>query len=125
MRKILFLVLSICILMIVGCSNVEQHKKDYVTEKFFIQSKTDNGYLLAKSIEQDSKAPYGFVLEDKYDIGDIVEISFKGSKAISVHKIKGKKLKRIESKYDVAINSLMDEGIKLDYENRIQTKLLK
>lgn len=126
MKKIINIVLLLNIVLgtvfATGCDKVEAPQKKFFTERFFIQSKTDGG-LLGKSIESHTHAPNGYTIDDKFNVGDIVEVSYYNDDIISEKKLTGNKLENVKEKFALQINSLMDEGIELDYQRK--TNLLK
>lgn len=85
-------------------------QKEYVTELFMIQDEINNEYVLAKPLDE-SEAPHGYFLENKYELGDIVELTYLEDDVLGEKKITGERLEEIEIAYDEIINYYMDETI--------------
>lgn len=90
MKKLIISVLTfaMAVLPTIGLVNGEEkaekneivstEKNDgYKTEKFIVENKTSDGMLDARSLDEDTSAPNGYLLDDKYEVGDIVEVTFK------------------------------------------------
>jgi hypothetical protein len=88
-------------------------EKNYTTEYVMVQSHADEGFLNAKAINPSSQLEYGYILDDKYELGDIVEITYDNDDLMAERKVTGKELNDIEQKYYKEINALMEEGIAL------------
>ncbi|URJ76471.1 hypothetical protein MF621_004012 (plasmid) [Bacillus velezensis] len=80
-------------------------------EKFVVQKK-ENDMLLSMPLEASKGAPDGYLLDNKYDLGDIVEVTYLNDDIIKERKIKGEELSNLENKYDREINSILEEGLK-------------
>lgn len=93
--------------------------KEYVTEKFIVQYVTDDGTLNAESLEEKTNAPNGYILDYKYDLGDIVEVTYCNDDILSEREIKGKELTSVEQKYENKIDFLMDEGIEIAFNGNL------
>lgn len=68
--------------------------KNQVTEKFVVVSVTKDGMLNAKSLSEKTNAPYGYILDNKYQIGDIVEVTYWNDDILSEKKISGSTAKK-------------------------------
>lgn len=84
-------------------------------EIFVIQSKTDDGYLNAVSLDENTDAPYGYILDDKYELGDIVEVTYKDDDIKKERLITGEEEGNIRYEFIEEINAIFEDGINLDY----------
>lgn len=92
----------------------EESEKKYSTELFVVQSETADGYLDAKSISEETNAPYGFILDNKYELGDVVEVTYWNDDIKSERVITGEELKELEKEMAEEINAVYEEGISMD-----------
>lgn len=83
-----------------------EKKQQSVTEKFVVKKKED-GMLLAMPLEKSQNAPDGYLLDDKYKIGDIVEVTYLNDDIFKERKITGKELNGLQDKYSKKIKSIM------------------
>ncbi|MCY7911238.1 hypothetical protein MOB65_20490 [Bacillus inaquosorum] len=83
-----------------------EKKQQSVTEKFVVKKKED-GMLLAMPLEKSQNAPDGYLLDDKYKIGDIVEVTYWNDDIFKERKVTGKELNSLKNKYSKKIKSIM------------------
>ncbi|MED3976083.1 hypothetical protein P4639_22055 [Priestia megaterium] len=98
----------------------EAQEKNYTTDTFIVQYLTEDNMLQAKPVNP--KNDYTYMLDNKYEIGDIVEVTYWNDDIKEEHKVKGKELKSIESKYEKNINKLMQEGEDLAQQSNVMTR---
>lgn len=84
----------------------------YTTEYVVVQSKADKGYLNSQPIQKDTNCNYGYLLDDKYQLGDVVEITYRNDDLKAEHKVTGSELEEVEAKYGSVINSILEDGIR-------------
>ena len=107
MKKLLAPAVAILLSIVVsGCvqeaeSVEKQQEKKSSTEYFVVQSKADEGYLNAVSLSEYTEAPHGFILDDKYEIGDIVQVTFNNDDLLSEEKITGEQLELIVERWRI------------------------
>ena len=117
MKKLLAPAVAILLSIVVsGCvqeaeSVEQQQEKKSSTEYFVVQSKADEGYLNAVSLSEYTEAPHGFILDDKYEIGDIVQVTFNNDDLLSEEKITGEQLELIVE-HDGELIKAINEGLK-------------
>lgn len=95
--------------------NAEEPKEENksVTETFVIQSETQDGNLHAVSISEKTNAPYGYSLDNKYELGDVVEVTYWNDEIKSEKKITGKELEKLEAEKGAEINAVIEEGMQM------------
>jgi hypothetical protein len=120
MKKIILAVLVALVVMVSVNTQIGDEEKNnygYVTEKFVVQYETSDGFLNAVSIEDKTNAPYGFILENKYELGDIVEVTYKDDEIISERLITGEEEKNIWYQHGEKINAVYEEGMQIMRES--------
>ncbi|MEC2335076.1 hypothetical protein [Bacillus subtilis] len=83
-----------------------EEKQQSITEKFVVKKKEDD-MLLAIPLGKSQNAPDGYLLDDKYKIGDIVEVTYWNDDIFKERKITGKELNSLQDKYGKKIKSIM------------------
>jgi hypothetical protein len=86
-----------------------------ITELVMVQSKADKGYLVAQPLEENSELFNGYILDDKYQLGDIVEITYDHDDLVSERLITDNELEIVYNEFGRIIDYLMDEGMDMDY----------
>lgn len=83
-------------------------KEDSTTEVFFVQKKLKlEDALLAVPLDSNSELiKGGYILDDKYSIGDIVEVTYWNDDIFAERKISGGELKIVEAKYNKRLSEL-------------------
>lgn len=81
-----------------------------VTETFVVQSETQDGYLNAVSISEKTNAPYGYILDNKYDIGDVVEVTYSQDDILAERLIVGDELEELEDEVKMYSMATCTEG---------------
>lgn len=89
---------------------VAKAEKKYSTELFVVQSETQDGYLNSESISEETNAPYGYILDNKYEIGDVVEVTYRNDDIKSERKITGDELKEVEENLGEEINGVLEDA---------------
>lgn len=98
----------------VEVSKVEE--PEYFTEYVMVYSVTEDGkYLDATPIQEDTQLEYGYILDMKYQLGDIVEITYNDDELIAERLVSDDELKDVYNLYGDKIDYLMDEGVAMDY----------
>lgn len=119
-------ILTVAILMTIGIyalsfmpiigqseKNETSEEKKYVTEVFVVQSETPDGHLEAKPLVA-SSLEGSYILESKYNLGDIVEVTYWNDDILKERVITGEELEGLEEKYDTEINAIYEEGMGMD-----------
>jgi hypothetical protein len=96
--------------------NHVEPEKEISTEVFVVQEKTADGYLNAVSISEDTNAPYGYILDDKYELGDVVEVTYSNDEIFAEREIVGDELDKLENEKGSYINAVLEDGMKNQYE---------
>lgn len=122
MKKLIAGVVTVAIAVVGFAGTATKAEQEYTKELVMVQSVTDDGeFLNAMPIDENSQLEYGYILDNKYKLGDIVEITYNNDDLINQRKLEGKELANVEDKYAGAIDCLMDEGIEMDI-NYVQAK---
>lgn len=79
-------------------------------ELFVVQSDYGDGYLHAVSLSEDTQAPHGYVLDDKYDLGDVVQVTYDDDDILAEHELTGQTLGYVKEEYAEEINAIFEEG---------------
>ena len=69
------------------------------TERFLVVEDLQEGYVDCYSLEETTNAPYGYILDAVYEIGDVVEVTYIGDEIFSERKLTGDELQ--EAKKEV------------------------
>lgn len=101
-------------------TQAEAKEKDYTTDTFMVQYMDNEGMLEAKPVNPRHKG--GYLLDNKYEIGDIVEVTYNNDDIIEEHKLTGKELKKVEKKYKENIDSIWSEGEALAQHQDVVTR---
>jgi hypothetical protein len=102
-----------------GTTQAQAQEKKYTTDTFMVQYMNEDGLLEAKPVNP--KHEGGYVLDNKYELGDIVEVTYWNDDIIEEHKLTGKELEKVEKKFEGNIDALMDEGEKITQEGVVAT----
>lgn len=126
------LIMAMALLMTTGINAVTytpvtetaeaSEEKKSVTEQFVVQEKTADGYLMAVSISEETNAPHGYILDDKYEVGDIVEVTYWNDDIFEEKKIVGKELEELTEEKYAWIDAIVETGDKNCAEGLIQTE---
>lgn len=93
----------------------EESQEKISTEYFFVQSETQDGYLHAEPVAVGVEG--AMVLDNKYEIGNIVEVSSdKYGDIVAERLITGEELEKVEYEFAGSIDYLMDMGIEKEVE---------
>jgi hypothetical protein len=86
---------------------LDVQKKKYKTTLFLVESVTKDGMLNAVSVIDGSN----YLLDNKYSLGDIVQVTYSHDDIIKEQKVTGKKYKSLEELFAGQINYLEDQGM--------------
>lgn len=80
------------------------------TEKFFVTKDHRDGYMHSVAINQeDTSAPYGYTLDNKYEVGEIVEVTYENDDIISDRAVHGEEATQVLEENAERIESIIDE----------------
>lgn len=114
MKKLLAMVVAFFVALTINQTTESgEEKNNQETAYWLVQSETSDGYLSAEAIGVEVEG--GMILEDKYELGDIVSVTWdvETGDIISEYKVRGKELRNIEDGFGAEVNALMEEGIRV------------
>jgi len=61
----------------IDVSSKIEGKDGFSTEYFLVTDNVDNRFVDTKSLATNSNAPYGYILDNDYKLGDVVKVTYK------------------------------------------------
>jgi hypothetical protein len=98
----------------------EVAQPEATTENFVVQYQTEDNLLSAKPANPAHKQTY--LLDNKYEVGDVVKVTYHKDDIISEKKLTGKALDKVEKNYGENINKLIEEGSEKAQELSVVTR---